>query len=253
MNYILLKNKSNLTDSLYRYFHYIYRVDFVDVNHMKKVQYEKYIFFVDEDYEMNESIMNLLCSLIDKKIIVLGLKEGNFTNYINLLFFDNINENIKRSLSSDDFISLPLLYLDSVKKYARKYVKTHGDDSVLNNLNWAKYYLTNGADLLMNNSIDPGDYLNSFYKVGIEYWNKFYSYFYKNEIYLRVIGLEFEASELSKHIKSFQNFLDTQLIIDINNIKVKFNIIKENLSDLTNINKLYCVLTNQITKFYAEI
>jgi len=157
-----------------------------------------------QEEKENPELLKILSNHKNIKIILLGF-DNNCT--INLLDFTNLKNNFTLKLSEDSSSTTQLFTEDELKEKLKNFFHTHGEDSLLEKLNWVKYYLSNGPRLLQQNEISLSDYKEKFFKTGKQYWNSFVGQVNQYEIYFQILGLKVEIDEVISLQDQFAQFV----------------------------------------------
>lgn len=245
-------NNERIKSSLQRFLYFVLHINF---NNQKKEKEATSYFIFEENYKIDISLLNILKEQDNPHIIVIGYHTNlHFDNYINVLDLSNLKTNLNRALNNPIKNSSSLLYVKKIGAKINLFFKGHGEESLFNSLNWTRYYLSNGFNLLNENKLNFKETENVYLKPGLKYWVNFKNRFNKYKIYLKILGYKSEVEQVKTLISDFQKFIDClNLISKENNIETNELNIKKNIDYLKQIDYIFINIHENITSQYESI
>ena len=234
--------------SLERYFFYVINVDNFSFGNIGN------LFIIDEDVEINQIILDTLLSTREFKVIFFGKAKISSANYVNLSDYSNLKKNIVTSLMEKNINPSQFLLIKEFHFKIKLFFKGHGEESLFNGLNWTRYYLINGINLLNRNNLNLKEFKNVYLKPGLQYWDNFKNRFNKYEIYLHILGYKIEVEQVKSLISDFQDFVDCLgRFSKENNQEINELNIKKYVDYLKQIDYIFMKIYENITSQYESI
>jgi len=196
--------KNEQTKSALRRF--LYFVLGISINNQNKEDEKQpqICVFIAEDFNFPTSLITSIG--YNNLLIVFGYNNIPLDNYINILDFSNLKKNLQGALHDRNNNFNALLYVKKINSRISYFFKGHGETSLLNSLNWTRYYLNNGPVLLRDGKLRWHEYSDVYLGPGLKYWHVFQNRFEKCKIYLQVTGFRDEVTKTNKLSSYFNKF-----------------------------------------------
>jgi len=198
-------SRTLLFSSLQRYFNYILNQKLNPFSAAESDASHNVIFVYKEEKE-NPELLKILVNNSNIEVVVIGYDSNSTINIVDLA---NLKNNFESELSNADFKPHQLFPEEELKAKLKNFFHSHGEDSLLEKLNWVKYYLSNGPRLLLQNEINTSEYETKFYKLGKQYWTSFIRQVNQYKIYFQLLGLKDEIDEVISLKNQFDQFVIT--------------------------------------------
>ena len=180
-------NNEKIISSLKRFLNFVLNDNCknynIDVDNKTKV-----CLFIDEEFNINPNLLATLLEHNNPKIIVFGHTNFSSLNYINMLDFSNLKRNLQSALNNSKVNVSAALYINEISNKIKLFFKGHGEESLINCLNWVRYYISNGPTLLIDGKLNRQEYKNDYLETGLKYWQTFRKRFDEHKNYLTFSG-----------------------------------------------------------------
>jgi len=216
---------SKIINSLKRYFAY------QDISSKSIVGLNFILYIQPEEIIIGDKINN------ENKSIFFSIHEFQDESIINCLDFNNLKDNFKLALNSDE--QYTLLKIKEVRNKISLFFKGHGEKSLFDSLNWTNYYILNGVKQYINENLDWESIKKTYLQKGIENWNKFKKRVDKYEFFINIIGFKNEMESINTSMKNFDIFFEKIKDLDKRRIKkIKLNELGKNIEILNYIDNI---------------
>lgn len=249
---LLIKNKK--IASLKKYLNYVLNWNVIQLTENQQNQTSSIIILIDEDIEINNQLLKKITKLNKYKIIVLGKRNINNTNYINILEITNFNNMLNKYTNNLERNLNDLFFIKSIEEKVDIFFKGHGKCSLFDGLNWTSYYISNGIKLYNRNKLNWKEFSETYLQPGIDYWGNFQNRFNKYKSYLIILGFQKEVLNIFKKVEDFNNFADILKKSDQKNVKkIDNNALKNNINILGEIDKQLNKIKNKVDEYKKQI
>jgi len=228
-------SSTTLFSSLQRYFRYLLNQKLNPFSATESDASHNVLFVYQEEKE-NPELLNIIVNDSNINVVVIGYDSNSTINIVDLA---NLKNNFESELSNADFKSHQLFTEEELREKLKNFFQSHGEYSLLEKLNWVKYYLSNGPRLLLQNEINTSEYETKFYKLGKQYWASFIRQVNQRKIYFQLLELKDEIDEVIGLKNQFDHF-----VISLDNwslhpeVKINEPLIQKNVDLLKKIEQI---------------
>lgn len=209
LDVIFLSTNKSTVKVLSRYCRYVMNWHIIDYISGEISGKKQIVFMIDEDVCLGEKEIKAILSFSNPKIIIFGIRSVHKSNYINLLAFSELKNNLVIALENARSAGKFILNIKDVNSKVRTFFKGHGERSLFACLTDARHYCVNGINLYRTAEITDNDYQNVFKKYGHEGWQTFISRFEKYKIYLDLAGYKSEIVSIDDLVQKFNSWWES--------------------------------------------
>jgi len=250
---VLIGNKK-IEKSVIRYLTYALGWNTISFNEVYKYKINYLYILVDEDIIVDEQLLKRLTKTENSKFVIIGKRDIYSNNCVNIKNISNLNANFNEALIAQQQFLSPLIFVNDLKAKLNLFFKGHGECSLIDGLNWTRYYLSNGINLLREEGLSWEEYISVYFKSGFDYWNLFKKRLEKYDIYLKIVGFTVEINLIKSIVENFKKFIDELEDSTEDEIKKMKRIqIEENIDYLKKTDNIFTGIKNTIDNFYHEV
>ena len=228
-----------LFQSLNRFFKFILKKEFQILLSHKDYPLDP-ILFIHEDEPLADDIISNIVAMIPQRIVVIGIRDYKDTNYVNLMGFSNLKNILLGIQKTDSGNPHSGIHINVVKNRVDQFFKGHGENSLLNGIIQAKYFLDSGFDLFLKEECSWKELKEAFLDAFLLYWKSFNERFNRYKNYLIFLGFSDSKIKIDRFIDELQIFIDKINWYDHNEVKrLTRDVIKKNVDYLVEIHEIF--------------